>query len=68
MKNNSLIFLLILMFIITSCEPGSDRPNIILMMADDLCWGDTGLNDNTVISTPEMDRLAEIGMIFTRFY
>ena len=44
------------------------KPNIILCMADDLGWGDTGFNGNTVIKTPCLDVMAKSGMRFERFY
>lgn len=43
-------------------------PNVILLMADDLGWGDTGYNGNTVIMTPSLDRMSEEGIKFNRFY
>ncbi|WP_299555872.1 sulfatase-like hydrolase/transferase [Seonamhaeicola sp.] len=43
-------------------------PNIILMMADDLGYGDTGFNGNTIIKTPNLDALAKRGMILNHFY
>ncbi len=46
----------------------ADRPNIILIMADDLGWGDVGFNGNRVIKTPHLDELATVGMKFNRFY
>ena len=45
-----------------------DLPNIILIMADDLGWGDTGFNGNEIIITPSLDELAENGVVFRRFY
>jgi arylsulfatase A-like enzyme len=45
-----------------------DQPNIILMMADDLGWGDTGYNGNSVILTPHLDQMAQDGIQFDRFY
>lgn len=44
------------------------KPNIILLMADDLGWGDTGFNGNTLIKTPNLDQMASEGVRFTRFY
>jgi arylsulfatase A-like enzyme len=43
-------------------------PNVVLMMADDLGWGDVGFNGNEVIRTPHLDAMAAAGMKFNRFY
>lgn len=47
---------------------GAVKPNIILMMADDLGYGDTGFNGNKIIKTPHLDSLAKQGVILTHFY
>ena len=44
------------------------KPNIVLLMADDLGWGDVGFNGNTVIQTPHLDAMAANGLNFSRFY
>ena len=62
------IFLIGVFAILTACQPNSEKPNIILMMADDLGWGDTGFNGNEKNLTPNMDKLADKGMTFSRFY
>lgn len=46
----------------------SSQPNIILIMVDDLGWGDVGFNGNTKIKTPNLDKLASKGFRLSRFY
>jgi len=46
----------------------SDRPNIILIMADDLGYGDIGCYGSKKISTPNIDALAKGGMKFTDYH
>ncbi|MDZ7619407.1 MAG: sulfatase-like hydrolase/transferase [Patescibacteria group bacterium] len=44
------------------------RPNVVVILADDLGWADTGCYGNTFNETPSIDRLARQGMRFTQFY
>lgn len=44
------------------------RPNVVLMLADDLGYGDLGCYGQRRIPTPNIDRLATEGMRFTQFY
>lgn len=44
------------------------KPNIIVILADDLGYGDVGSYGGEVIKTPAMDALAEQGMLFTSAY
>jgi len=44
------------------------RPNIIFILADDLGWGDLGCYGHPQIKTPNLDRLARQGALFTQFY
>jgi arylsulfatase A len=45
-----------------------NRPNIIIILADDLGWGDLACYGHPSIRTPNLDRLAGEGMRFTDFY
>jgi arylsulfatase A-like enzyme len=47
---------------------GTNRPNIILVMADDQGWGDTGYNGHPFLLTPVLDEMAANGFVFNRFY
>lgn len=43
-------------------------PNIILVMADDMGWGQTGYNQHPLLKTPNLDAMAANGLRFDRFY
>jgi arylsulfatase A-like enzyme len=44
------------------------RPNVIFILADDLGWGDLGCYGHPLTQTPNLDRLAREGTLFTQFY
>lgn len=45
-----------------------ERPNIVLILCDDLGYADLGFNGATDIRTPELDKLAAGGTLFTSAY
>ena len=45
-----------------------DRPNVILMLIDDLGWADLGLTGSTFYETPNVDALAKEGVFFSNAY
>ncbi len=46
----------------------AQRPNIIVILADDVGYGDLGCYGSKVIATPHLDRMAREGARFTDFY
>ena len=44
------------------------KPNVILVMADDQGWGQTGYYNHPVLKTPHLDAMAKAGLRFDRFY
>jgi arylsulfatase A len=49
-------------------NPTPRKPNIVLLFADDLGYGDLGVYGNPVIKTPNLDKLAREGAQLTSFY
>ncbi|WP_020568227.1 sulfatase-like hydrolase/transferase [Neolewinella persica] len=66
------LLLLFLVLILPACkspQTSTDRPpNLVLILVDDLGYGDVGFNGCQDIPTPHIDRLAAAGVIFTNGY
>ena len=73
---NLIFFLQISCFILASVAFAAERPNILYLYVDDLGWGSIGPNGQAerkasgkpYVLTPNLDRLAEQGINFTRGY
>lgn len=61
---------LALLVVLTAVGPlhAARRPNVILIVADDLGWAELGCYGQKKIQTPCLDRMAREGMRFTQFY
>ena len=46
----------------------STRPNVIVILADDLGYGDTGVYGSRIVKTPNIDALAADGVRVTQGY
>lgn len=63
----------IFFFLLSVCLSGqlfgqTERPNIVLVMADDQGWGQVGYNGHPELRTPHLDAMAAAGLRFNRFY
>jgi len=69
LKYKSIIKTFIISFFIVSCSQKNDtRPNIVLLLADDLGYNELGSYGQKIIKTPYIDSLAKKSMMFTDFY
>lgn len=59
---------ILLLLTLNSFAHAETRPNLILIMIDDLGWTDLGCYGNNFVDTPNIDQLATQGMRFTDFY
>src|SRR5688572_30884366 len=64
----TLILFALLCALCISGRSAETRPNIILVMADDMGWGQTSYNHHSILKTPELDAMAASGLRFDRFY
>ena len=58
----------ILVVVLFSSVVYGDRPNIVLILSDDMAWTDYGFMDHPVIKTPNLDKLASESALFPRGY
>src|SRR5207244_7650866 len=48
--------------------PAAEKPNVVVVLADDQGWGDLSVHGNMNLRTPHIDSLAREGALFERFY
>jgi arylsulfatase A-like enzyme len=52
--------------VVLAASKNPEQPNILFLLTDDQRWDDLGAMGNPIIQTPNMDRLAETGTLFTQ--
>ena len=75
MKNKLMLLTIFLAIALSSCaqkkkaiNATNNQPNIIYILADDMGIGDLGVYGQTIIQTPNLDKMAARGMKFTQHY
>ena len=75
MKSRALLAFLVCVSLLLICsahlhgaESTATRPNVIVLLVDDLGWGDVSCLNNGAVKTPNIDRLAQTGVTFTSGY
>ena len=64
-----LLLVLVCLLSVASFAHAVEKPNVILIMCDDLGWGDLQcFNSDSPIQTPHLNQMAADGLKFTRFY
>lgn len=58
----------LVVFACATSQAADAKPNVLFILADDLGWGDLACYGNKFVRTPNLDRLASEGTLFTNFY
>jgi len=56
------------LFLIVPLAFSQQKPNIVMILVDDMGWGEVGIYGSKYCQTPHLDNLAKQGMRFTNFY
>ncbi len=65
---NMLRLPLIALMLAAGAATAAERPNVVVVFVDDFGWGDPSCYGNSMVSTPNIDRLAAEGVRFTQGY
>jgi len=58
----------ILVFVVLCVNCWADAPNVVIILSDDHAWTDYGFMGHEIVQTPNLDKLAEGGVLFERAY
>lgn len=68
MTRTGLLVALFAVFGVAHSTRSAERPNIVVVVADDMGWRDTGYQGNPDVKTPHLDEMASRGVRFDYFY
>lgn len=68
MKHNLTVLTVLLLAPLAALAADAAKPNIVVILADDLGYGDLGCYGATRLKTPHLDRLAREGLRLTDFH
>ncbi len=68
MRSLKLLFAFLLPLFFLSCQLKPESPNVLFIVVDDLGYNDLGFMGSKFYETPNIDKLAKSGMIFTNAY
>ncbi|XP_062500868.1 arylsulfatase A-like [Corticium candelabrum] len=54
--------------VVLAAAVSADKPNIVVLFADDLGFGDLAVYGHPTSTTPNLDKMAKEGLVFTQFY
>ena len=64
-RNLSITLLIFILCFFTACNTNFRQPNVIIIYADDLGFGDVSAYNQGTLNTPNIDRIANEGILFT---
>ncbi|MGF1579496.1 MAG: sulfatase-like hydrolase/transferase [Gemmataceae bacterium] len=62
------IYIIVGLLLAVHPASSAEKPNIVLVMADDQGWGDMAYNGHSILKTPHFDKMAKEAIRFDRFY
>ena len=68
MRQIILVLVSVLLVLSLGMQAAESRPNIVLIVADDMGYGDMGCASSAVLKTPNLDRLAAAGIFCSQGY
>ena len=71
MSRLNLVYSLLFIFAVVSCcvvATSDERPNVVLILADDLGYGDLHSKGHPTSTSPNLDKLAQSSKVMNNFY